>query len=222
MFGKNEGENVYLSMGQVCKILDVSRLTVIAWIKKGKLNCKIMPNGYRAFISNEIYELANIQKIDETVKKTLCYVRVVSIEQSDLLDSQAQTLSTYCSNNKWLHEIIRDYGSGLDYDKKGIRKLIDKFFTKEYERLVITHKDVLARFGYEFIFAICERLNIEVIVLNSPQTILNIEDDFKTDLSEVLKVFNKRLYGDISPKIKKSLLDIEGIVNTFLINDDIL
>lgn len=221
----NEKSKQYLTSGQVAKILGITKITVNTWAKKGKLNCIRLPNGYRGFLSSEIYSMANNTiKNDFTIhtKKTICYVRVSSIEQSEQLDIQAQTLSNHCTTNKWVHEIIRDYGSGLDYDKKGIRKLIDKLFSREYNRLVVANKDVLARFGSEFIFAICERLNIEVVVLNAPQTITHIEKEFKTDIIEVMKTLNKRLYGEVSPKIKKAISDIDDVLNGFLLNDDLI
>ncbi len=45
--------------------------------------------------------------------------------------------------------MIRDLGSGMNYRKKGLTKLITTLLDGEVARLVITHKDRLLRFGSE-------------------------------------------------------------------------
>jgi putative resolvase len=49
----------------------------------------------------------------------------------------------------WSYEVIRDLGSGMNYRKKGLTKLITTLLDGEVARLVITHKDRLLRFGSE-------------------------------------------------------------------------
>ena len=47
--------------------------------------------------------------------------------------------------------IIEDIGSGLNLNKKGLRKIIDLAISGKINKLVIAHKDRLVRFGYELI-----------------------------------------------------------------------
>ena len=43
---------------------------------------------------------------------------------------------------------IKDLGSGMNYGKKGLQKLLlEKILRKQTKRLVLTHKDRLLRFG---------------------------------------------------------------------------
>ena len=65
----------------------------------------------------------------------------------------------------WRHEIIADLGSGLDYKKKGLQRLLELILFKRIHRLVLTHKDRLLRFGSELIFALCEIQNIEIVII---------------------------------------------------------
>src|SRR3712207_8305130 len=51
---------------------------------------------------------------------------------------------------------ISDFGSGLNYKKKGLTRLIHLILEDRVERLVITHKDRLLRFGSELVFSLCE------------------------------------------------------------------
>ena len=85
---------------------------------------------------------------------------------SRVLKRQAQLLSSYCLSHGWNHEIIQDLGSGMNYYKKGLKRLLDMILEKKINRLVITHKDRLLRFGAELIFALCQSRHVEVVIIN--------------------------------------------------------
>ena len=63
--------------------------------------------------------------------------------------------------------MVADLGSGMNYHKKGLKKLLDGIVAGAVGRLVIAHKDRLLRFGAELVFAICETKNVEVVILKS-------------------------------------------------------
>jgi putative resolvase len=81
---------------------------------------------------------------------------------------QANVLESFCAANGWTYEIIQDLGSGLNYQKRGLRKLIQSICSGKIDRLVLTHKDRLLRFGAELIFSLCEQFGIEVVIINRP------------------------------------------------------
>ena len=101
-----------------------------------------------------------------THRVTLAYARVSSPDQQADLGRQAMVLSDFCTKNGWTHEVIRDLGSGMNYHQKGLRELLQRIMRNEVERLVITHKDRLWRFGAELVFAICEEFQTAVVMVN--------------------------------------------------------
>ena len=98
--------------------------------------------------------------------------------------------------------MVRDLGSGLNYNKKGLKALIRKLCSQEVGRLVITHKDRLLRFGSELIFSICEHVGCEVVVINGSED-STYEEDLTRDVLEIITVFSARLYGSRSYKNRK-------------------
>ena len=100
--------------------------------------------------------------------------------------------------------MLEDLGSGLNYQKKGLRKLIQRICLGEVGRLVITHKDRLLRFGSELVFSLCEQFQTEVVILNSSGE-LSFEEELAQDVLEIITVFSARLYGARSHKNKKIL-----------------
>lgn len=103
-------------------------------------------------------------------------------------------LSAYCENHGWECEVITDIGSGINYNKRGLDKLVKLILSGDVKRLVITNKDRLLRFGSELIFALCEQFNIEVIIINR-DTEASPEQELVQDVLEIITVFSARLYG---------------------------
>ena len=49
------------------------------------------------------------------------------------------------------YEIIEDIGSGINFNRRGLRKIIDLAIDKRVNKLVVAHKDRLTRFGFDLI-----------------------------------------------------------------------
>lgn len=49
------------------------------------------------------------------------------------------------------YNIIEDIGSGINFNRKGIRKIIDLAINGKINKIVVAYKDRLTRFGFELI-----------------------------------------------------------------------
>ncbi|MDA8206697.1 MAG: IS607 family transposase, partial [Thermaerobacter sp.] len=142
---------------------------------------------------------------------TIAYARVSSHEQKADLERQSQMLEMFCSANGWTFEIISDLGSGMNDQKRGLRNLLERIVAGDVDRLVLTHKDRLLRFGAELVFAICEMKDIEVVIINKGAE-PTFEEELAQDVREIITVFSARLYGSRSHKNKKMLEKLKGAV----------
>ncbi len=109
-------------------------------------------------------------------------------------------------------EVIQDIGSRMNYYKKGLTKLIDLILDNQIQRLILTHKDRILRFGAELVFSICEAKNVEVIIINQGDETPSFEEELAKDVLEIITVFSARLYGSRSKKNKKLISDLEKVV----------
>ena len=100
--------------------------------------------------------------------------------------------------------MVSDLGSGMNYHKKGLKKLLDAIVEGSVGRLVVTQKDRLLRFGAELVFAICEAKGVEVVILNKGED-TSFEEDLAQDVLEIVTVFSARLYGSRSHRNRKLL-----------------
>ena len=99
---------------------------------------------------------------------------------------------------------MQDLGSGLNFQKRGLKKLLQNICSEKIDRLVLTHKDRLLRFGSELIFSLCEQFGIEVVIMSKSEE-SRFEDDLVQDVLEIITVFSARLYGARSRKNQKLL-----------------
>ena len=183
--------NRYVGIGEAAKALGVSAITLRRWEASGRLMSERSPSGHRRYdlakLRPELYRAA-----DDAARKTIAYARVSSHDQKDDLERQKQVLELYCAKQGWTFEVIADLGSGMNYNKKGLKRLLDEVVDGEICRLVITHKDRLLRFGAELVFAICAAKNVEVVILNQGED-TTFEEDLAKDVLEIITVFSARL-----------------------------
>lgn len=195
-----------VSIQEAAEFLGVSPQTLRRWEREGRLLAdERTPGGRRR------YDLARLRpeqfRAPETPRRTIAYARVSSHDQKDDLERQKQVLELYCARQGWTFEVIADLGSGMNYQKKGLKRLLDAIIDGQVGRLVITHKDRLLRFGAELVFAICEAKSVEVVILNQGEDTM-FEEDLAKDVLEIITVFSARLYGSRSRKNQKL---IEGV-----------
>lgn len=191
-----------IRIDEAAQILGVSKDTLRRWEKEGKIKASRTINGHRRYDKGELTGLKKREMPD--CKVTLGYARVSSHDQKKDLIRQVELLESYCAANGWTHEILQDLGSGLNYQKKGLKQLIKQICSQTIQRLVLTHKDRLLRFGSELIFSLCEQFGVEVVIINASEN-TTFEDDLVQDVLEIITVFSARLYGARSKKNKKLL-----------------
>jgi putative resolvase len=195
-----------ISIGAAAKHLGVSQDTLRRWERAGKISSERTPRGHRRY---DVSKLPGFSTKTSGLKKyTLAYARVSSHDQKEDLVRQAQVLENFCIANGWIHEIIQDLGSGLNFQKRGLKKLIQMICSEKIDRLLLTHKDRLLRFGSELVFSLCEQFGVEVVIMNRSED-ARFEDDLVQDVLEIITVFSARLYGARSRKNQKLLLSLK-------------
>ena len=197
-----------MNIGEAAERLGISPTTLRRWEQSGKLIPERTQGNQRRYRLSQIEPATHLLKQD---RKTLAYARVSSHDQKADLDRQKQVLELYCTQQGWTFELISDLGSGMNYDKKGLKRQLNEIIGGNVGRLVITHKDRLLRFGAELVFSICEAKQVEVVIVNKGEDTM-FEEDLATDVLEIITVFSARLYGSRSHKNKKLLDGVKKAV----------
>lgn len=185
-------------------LLGVTTKTLRLWEKNGKIISHRTEGNHRRYVISELLG----SKSDKVL--TIAYARVSSHDQKADLKRQELVLESYCANKGFEFELISDLGSGMNYKKKGLVRLIKLICSSQVDRLVITHKDRLLRFGSELIFILCEIFAVEVCIINRSED-STFEEDLANDVLEIITVFSARLYGSRSHKNKQIIEQLKQV-----------
>jgi len=191
----------YLSTNTVSKKLGVTAQTLRNWDKQGKLKpAFIKSNGYRYYSLDDILSFTQERKTKKELK-VIGYARVFSKKQTDDLDRQIENLNKVLKDKYASFEIISDIGSGINYTKPGLRKLIEKINKKEVDLIIVLYKDRLVRFGFELIEYFAKLNNVSIEILDKKNK--NEEQELVEDLAQIITVFSCRLQGKRKGKTKE-------------------
>ena len=202
----NEIKSKFLSTSQAASFFNVSPNTIRSWDTKGyiktiRLNGKL--NGQRRFdISSfdNTVKHAISEKFDNSIiipKKGILYCRVSSKHQESDLERQISKLKQIYP----AYEIIKDIGSGINFKRFGFLKLFERAISKDFQELVVAHKDRLTRFGFEFIEWLFNQFGIKIVVLDR-ENFKTPEQELTEDLLSIVHVFSCRQNGRRKYKTK--------------------
>jgi len=202
----------YVTGREASTLLGVHQRTLYLWEKNGKIKTIRTPGNKRLYDVETFLkekELINehklvFEELENNERLKIAYIRVSSIGQKDDLERQKMEILSHYPN----HTLISDIGSGLNLNKRGIRKIISWAIEGRIEELVITYKDRLARFGYELIEdLINEYSKGKITVINEKKEILP-EEELAYDVLQIMNVFVAKMNGLRKYKKNKHLDDI--------------
>ena len=179
-----QNTNGYFTPRQAQKLLGCSYSTLRRRAIDGRLQTITLPSGHR------LYKLPDPYKGTKMVQnQKICYCRVSTKKQAKDLDNQVAVCRQKFPN----HQIITDIGSALNWNRKGLKTILDRVLQGLVQEIVVTHKDRLSRFGQELLEYLFEKHQVKLLVLN--QEVTNHVDEFSNDLLSVITVFTARHYG---------------------------
>ena len=195
----------YYSSKTVTKLLGVTAQTLRNWDKEGKLKPSyIKSNGYRYYSEESILSYTQERKTKKNLN-VIGYARVSSKKQIDDLERQVNNIKEYLSSKYETYDIITDIGSGINYNKPGLLKLIEKINKKEVDLIVVLYKDRLLRFGFELVEHFANLNNVKIEVLDKIDK--NQDEELVEDLVQIITVFSSKLQGKRKNKTKQLIND---------------
>ena len=195
----------YYSTKKVTEILGVTAQTLRNWDKEGKLKPSyVKSNGYRYYSEESIMSYTQERKTKKNLN-VVGYARVSSKKQSYYLERQINNLNTYISSKYDSFDIITDIGSGINYNKPGLKKLIEKINKKEVDLIIVLYKDRLLRFGFELVEYFAELNNVKIEVLEKIDK--NQDEELVEDLVQIITVFSCKIQGKRKTKTKQLIDD---------------
>ena len=172
----------YVNTRKAVALLGVHPNTLRKWANDGRIEHIRSPGGRR------LYDVDAFLRESVGVEVVL-YARVSSYAPKDDLHGQVALLQSRYPEA----EIIKDIGGGLNWKRKGLVALLERLHGGEKLRIVVAHKDRLARFGFELVEWLAKQNGGEIMVLDESKC--SPEQELTEDILSILDTFSCRLYG---------------------------
>ena len=188
---------------EFAELLNVTVKTLQRWDREKILIANRTPTNRRYYTYDQYLQFKGIGK-DVDSRKIVIYTRVSARNQTDDLENQVDFLQQYV-NAKGLiaDDIIREYGSGLNYNRKKWNDLLSEVMENKVRMIFVSHKDRFVRFGFDWFEKFCNKFNVEIVVVKNEK--LSPHEELVQDIVSILHVFSCRLYG-----LRKYKKQIEG------------
>ena len=171
---------------EAAHLLGIHPWTMRKWIRDGKVPAIRSDTGRWYIPASWIEQQLGTSPPTHDIRCAI-YARESSAENRAALASQAEGLRRYAEAKGWqiLH-VVQEIGSGVNDNRPKLHTLLTQ---RDFDVLVVEHKDRLTRFGFRWFETLCP-FRVEVVNLAE-----NATHDLMEDLVEILTSFSARLYG---------------------------
>ena len=188
----------FIKLSKAARLLGISKQTL--WNRKKDGTIKFVKIGILNGITQETFDdLLGVKSSKDN--KVVIYCRISSPVNKENLTSQVDRVKSYCMARGYkIHKIVKEYGSGLNDNRKELTKLLSE---QDFTKIVVEHKDRLTRTGFNYIKTLLENSGKQVEVINESE---DDESDIIQDFVSIITSYCARIYGRRRSKRKTELL----------------
>lgn len=198
--------NKYIGKREALSILGISAMTLLKLEELNKIEVIKTIGGHRKYNVQKYIddnkkesEPLNKKENNKTEKLNIYYVRVSTQGQKDDLEHQKEYMKSKYKN----YEIIEDIGSGINFNRKGLRRIIKLGIEGKINKLVVAYKDRLTRFGFELIEDLIKEYSNGEVIIEKEQEEKEPEVELVDDVLQILNVYTAKMNGLRKYKNKK-------------------
>ena len=180
--------------------IGVTTRTLQNWESEGKFEFRRNPETNRRFLTKtDVIDLLKERDllVDDCidVRRDVVYARVSSHDQKNHGDLDRQIRFLIDQNNDLQNVLVlSEVSSSLNDNRKRLQQLLKMVMNDEVNRIFVTYKDRLTRFGFHYIETMCQEKGVEIVVMNQKTEKLSVEQELTEDLTTLVNSFSKKLY----------------------------
>lgn len=186
--------------GEVAEMVGVTTKTLRVWDSQEPIFVRDPKTDRRYMSKDTLVNLLDKRGLffDDTQRKKrdVIYARVSSRDQkkgSDL-DRQAQFLieSVPDLQNPL---VLKEVGSGLNDKRKKLLELIALVVNNRVNRVFVTYRDRLTRFGFNYLETVFNAHEVEIVTVKQDSEKRSVEQELVDDMMALIVSFSGKLYG---------------------------
>jgi len=179
----------FISGKEIKSYLQVSTTTLHRWSNEDRIRTIRTPHGTRKYSLHDVQTL--LSRSDSSLEKTkICYCRVSSRKQIDDLERQ----QSFFRQEYPHHKLVTDIGSGINWQRKGLKTILEQAMSGHLSEVVVAHRDRLCRFAFELIQWILQTHGVKLVVLDQT-TNQSSDTELADDILSIIHVYSCRQMG---------------------------
>lgn len=209
MYKVSEFTKPVYKAGETAKIIGVTTHTLGDYEKSGVMKFFRSSGGHRLIEREELLRFLDSKGLllDDTQaeKRDVIYARVSSHEQKVKGDLDRQVVHILETQGNLQNPLVlKEVGSGLNDKRKEIQKLIRMVLDGEVNKVYVTYRDRLTRFGYHYLECVFLSKGVEIVILNDSSQEKSVQQELVEDMMSLIASFSGKLYGLRSYKNKEA------------------
>ena len=185
----------------IAGFLGVTTRTLQNWDRDGKIAFRRDAVSNRRYLTKE--DTINLLKQHDLFwddmpnkRRDVIYARVSAHDQKSHgdLDRQVQFLIDQADDLQNVL-VLSEVGSGLNDKREKLQQLLKMVMNGDVNRVFITYRDRLTRFGFHYLETMFNEQGVEIIVVRQKTEDSSVEQELMTDMSSLITSFSGKLYG---------------------------
>ena len=158
------------SLGEVAKFLSMHPKTLQKKDREGVVQFERTPTNRRFLTREKLIKLLEENNLffddSKLMKHDIIYTRVANPKQKQSGELERQVEVILKQNHNLQNPIIlKEVGSELNEQRPKLQQLLKMALNNEVNKIYITHKNILARFGFDYLKYIFEEIGVEIVTL---------------------------------------------------------
>lgn len=172
---------------EIMNILKISKQSLYYRRTNNLIEFKKINNKYFYRLNDDEYSVKRMN---------IVYCRVSNTKQKNDLDKQEKIIKEYAISNGFIiDKSYKEIASGMNENRNYFNEIINLVIENKVNKIFISFKDRLTRFGFNYFENIFKKFNTEIVVLN-----LTKEEDFQNELLNdfisIIHHFSMKMYSN--------------------------
>ena len=182
-----------MKANRVLKILNVTRPTLVKYVKDGTIRTTTLPNGTYDYNDEDVYLKSGRTK----ERVSVIYSRVSTAKQKVDLENQEKTLMNWCNaNGIKIVKSYKDVASGMNFDRKQFMAMLDDILEYKVDVVYITYKDRLSRISFDMFQKLFGEFGCKIVVINDTEDAKSNETEIFEEIISMLHCFAMKMYSN--------------------------
>ena len=100
--------------------------------------------------------------------------------------------------------MYKEIASGMNENRKELNSLLREIFAGNIDKVFISYRDRLTRFGFDYFKNIFSEFGVEIVVIDElEETNSDFQKELSNDLISIIHNFSMKLYSNKRKKLKE-------------------